>query len=441
MSDPFERLLAVPGSELARRLRAGLELVEAALRDAARTAPADDPGADVYPEVRDHLRGLLSLGPPQAWPPARGPFTVPPAPAVSPVSLVSPVFQVPRRRADAPAGVSPAGGGTGGGFSASRPDGGEFSANRPGDGGFSAERPRDGGFSAGRPGVVSGPTRHARDPRLELAEAFNESPEAAVWTGTHRGEAGEPDEIWRRFCLDLLRLPASVAHRWQSELSAYDGTGGDWIDLPASGTEAVLIPPWPAAGVPGLRLLRGAPLDPEVARALGDAPSARELGALCTLLLRLAELDGELLYWRALVTDSTPRLADHEPRRQLRLFLRRRLREYARAGSDDARLFRLIDVDEDLRSTVHLPIPASDSWWHGLWDSSWRLLTRARERVPGASLRRMELTGLQLAEVGRLTRDNIRVTGAGGIVLHCLRVYVKVNDDRRPGRVVYGAGS
>ncbi|GII90656.1 hypothetical protein [Sinosporangium siamense] len=79
MNDPFADLLRVPGSELARRLRAGLELIDAALRDGSTAA--GDPGAAHYPEVREHLLRLLA--PHSAAPaPAQPPAPVP-SPAVS----------------------------------------------------------------------------------------------------------------------------------------------------------------------------------------------------------------------------------------------------------------------------------------------------------------------------------------------------------------------
>ena len=411
--DPLSRLASVPGSELARRLRAGLELIDAALRDGyARND--EDPGSDVYPEVRAYLRRVLaeSGSAQDARRPrseGREPEDARPARAGRPgntAGLPSPPG-APGAGPDSAAGL-------------------ERSAG-PADARAVVSQ------SAGS-GVLSDPPGE----RLALLSAFTADAEAAGLLGDRRplAETGR-DEAWRRFCLDLLRLPAATARRWRDALAQIEASARpQWTDLPAVREPEILVQPWPEEKVIGLRLVSGVPPDPEVQQILGAAPQAAKIAALSSCMLALAAADGELRDPRK---HGMPRLAETQANELYRALLLRRLRDYAVAEAPAERLLRLVDLDEELCSPVHLPIPLRTSWWHAFWTACHGVLWAAKDGVAGADLRALDLPDTSVAGISEYTDRNVRVVGKNGLVLHSLRTYAEIDGQAYPGRVIYGS--
>ncbi|SDH93346.1 hypothetical protein SAMN05421505_12728 [Sinosporangium album] len=384
MNDPLAELLGVPGSELARRLRAGLELVDAALRDASTRD--GDPGADLYPEVGARLARLLSP------------------------SGQSPEGDTPAGTAPTPAEVR------------------HEPARRP--------TPQPARVDTG-PRAQPAP---AADPRLDLMERFAKATAEAFG---RRPAAAGPGPAWQRFCLDLLRLPAHEARRWRDEAVGLDpGDGAQWDTAPALAEPEPLIHPWPEQGVVGLKTTRGAHPPAELTTALGEAPGAPRLAVLGSLLLALAARDHELYDWASGAGERPLLLSDPQTRDMLRSRLLKRLEAYGRPGvAPEARLLRLVEVDEHLCSVVHLPLAAQESWWSRLWQASRAELTAMRRTVPGAVVRRFDAVGTRMDEIAGWTSGDVRVEGEDGRVLHCLRAYAEAGGKKKPGRVIFGARS
>lgn len=386
------RLLAAgDDSELARVTRAGLIGLQAMLADGVARCPAD-PGlaaaADLLGEL-DELLGKRAAG------------TRPAAAAERVTASAAPTPPVPAdRRTD------------------------------PGLGDLVAAFAAD-------PAV----TRAIDEPSLAALSAVSDP--AAAWLGFH-------------FC--LLRLAASTAASWRSKgapLAAEHGQT-DWQLLPGDG-DTVLVPPYlkdlagDAAPAAGYRTSPSAPLDADVAAAVGlgspgadSDPDAVTIARLSTLVLRLTELDDNLVLCLQAVLFKGSRRLDDELRKRYRAALLGRLREWTRTPARSAaRLEALLEVDEALNSLTHRPPPATTSWWAQLRQQSRDVVSQSADalRKAGTDAEVLPLS-LKYRDIKDLTDHNdVGVSSGGqpGDVLACLRLWARIEGRTLPGRVMYRA--
>ena len=200
----------------------------------------------------------------------------------------------------------------------------------------------------------------------------------------------------------------------------------------------------------GIRIARDAPVQGEVLDALGlsraagpeaDADAAK-LARLCSLVLRLTELDENLVVCLESVLFMGSKRMDDKYRQLYRADLLGRLREYARRepGSVD-RLEALIEIDEAINSLTHRPPAATGSWWAQLRQQSRQMAERAAEtlRQAGVDVEILPL-GLRYRDVRDFTAGNdvaSRTGGKPGDVLACLRLWIRIGGQTLPGRVMY----
>jgi hypothetical protein len=203
----------------------------------------------------------------------------------------------------------------------------------------------------------------------------------------------------------------------------------------------VLVAPAQGLGLPGLRESAEAAPASWITAAAPAAPPA--LHVLAGQLDRMIEIDAEVCH--ALEprrrTGFHP-LNDDTNRRDVRTDLRYTLEDLAAApAASVAALEALRRVDEVICSVVHVPPADPESWWGRLAARSRALLTQAaadlRRRGENVEIRAVPLG--DYAEHRDLIGSNIACPAPGhpeSEVLACLRVWLRVDNDRRLGRVV-----
>jgi len=267
----------------------------------------------------------------------------------------------------------------------------------------------------------------------------------------------DPAVRWLSFHLCLLRLAAPVAAAWRSKAAplAADHGPAAWQLLP--GDDAVLVPPCitdpPGGTAPaaGYRTAPSAPLDDEVAAAIGlgspgpdSDQDAMAIARLSTLILALAQLDDNLVVCLQAVLFKGSRRLDDELRKHYRAAMLGRLREWARTPPRSAaRLEALLEVDEALNSLTHRPPPPQTSWWAQLRRQSRQVVTRSASALRAAGTDAEVLSiGMKYRDIKDLTDHNdVGVSSGGqpGDVLACLRLWARIEGRTLPGRVMYRA--
>ena len=304
------------------------------------------------------------------------------------------------------------------------------------------------------PQHTAGPQSVARDPDRtvgrrsggdlrELVAAFRADPAVARVLGTPAAAAQGPDDpaAWAALWLSFLRLPDDVAAPWRTHavgLYPNDGSTG-WVELPGAGE--VLVAPAPGLGVPGVRE------SPDVGPAAWILATAPDVPAAVLVLIdqvdRMIEIDDGLHHaLESRRRTGFHRLADTANRRDLRNDLRYVLDDLAAtpAGSVAA-LEALRRVDEVLCSVVHVPPAVPESWWGRLAGRSRAVLLAAAAdlRARGEDVEVRAVPFGDYAEHRDLIGSNVACPAPGrpeSEVLACLRVWLRVGNDRRLGRVI-----
>ncbi|MER6127020.1 hypothetical protein ABT173_31410 [Streptomyces sp. NPDC001795] len=279
-----------------------------------------------------------------------------------------------------------------------------------------------------RPSV---PPLSAASPMRTLAEELAASAELADFAPGAVPPAPEgPDteeRVRRWFHLTLLRLPERHADAWRARATAVEAPAGEpWRTLRGWADE-MLFPP-PGDGRPGVRTVRDKTVEP---------------ADLAELVLSLAGYDEDLcLLLDGVWTGGSERLADPQVLEAYRGELTKRLELLQRSPQDGPERLRAgVSVDEALCSVTHLPPGAPGSWWSRLAEESHATVLEMGRRLRAAG-RNVEAV-LPARPYGRArshTRgDDIRlgVGGRPGDTLTCLRLWLRVDDQVFPGRVVH----
>jgi hypothetical protein len=296
----------------------------------------------------------------------------------------------------------------------------------------------------------------------DLVAAFVRDPVAAEYLDEQSlaalaGSPADSDALWRAVHLCLLRLPGPAADAWRAELAVFarpDTAGHAGGQTLPGELEATLVPAG-AQGAPrseGIRTSADGPVPGDVLAALGLAdtgrgggrPDTAELARLSALVLRLTELDDDLVLCLESVLYMGSRRLDDKYRRLYRADLLGRLREYARRdpGSASA-LEALVEIDEAVNSLTHRPPAAAGSWWARTRQQSRRMVERAAAALNenGADVEVLSI-GLRYRDVRDLTAGNdvaFRSGGKPGDVLACLKLWTRIDGRAIPGRVMYRA--
>lgn len=335
-----------------------------------------------------------------------------------------------------------------------------------------AEQKRD-------PAPFSASADPPRDPRQDLVDALTVL-EGELWreqarhlgkppakrrpAGAARPPAEQIAELWRRFHLALLRLPADARRTWRGRAGRTAADAGFAVGQRDSDNPDAVIPALPdglcdplllpldladpagAAARAAPDILRELALTPEETLALDPGDPRLEWAARADQALRLVELDPDLRV--ALVHDEQPGgLARREARETYRAALLGHLRSAGQGLQEegwtpDHRLGAAHELDMVLGGLVHARPAAPDSWWY-----EWRTRV-SRLLVPLAREARYEVIVQRLDE---LRRDALKdctvagtvkgVPGAGElevqwVVWTPLRPYGNLGDNRHRGRLV-----
>ncbi|MEU9284600.1 hypothetical protein AB0D57_07660 [Streptomyces sp. NPDC048275] len=240
-------------------------------------------------------------------------------------------------------------------------------------------------------------------------------------------EAGAEDRVRRWFHLTLLRLPERHAAPWRERaVQAEPPPDEPWRTL-RGWTDEILLPP-SGEGRPGIRTVRDKAVEPQ---------------DLARLVLTLAEYDEALcLLLAGLWTGGSERLADPAVLRAYRGELDKRLDLWGRSPQESTEQLRAgVSLDEALCSATHLPPGAQAGWWSRLAEESHATVLEMSRRL-GAAGRNVEavLPARPYGKARTHTRgDDIRlgVGGRPGDTFTCLRLWLRVDDQVFPGRVVY----
>ncbi|WP_158751621.1 hypothetical protein [Streptomyces bicolor] len=456
---PWEDLLRTEGSLLASVAAAGLDGLRGTLRAALVAAPADR-GADACTTLLHALERLLA----EAWQgePARPGVTQAGSPTAgvhqpgSPLTEAhqagSPPAGVPQA-GSLPAGFAQAGGLPAGVHQPGAPltqahqarslPAGYTQAVSPATGsptavGPTASAPQqadDPNGSAGPrvPPRPAAPPRTAAPAILGLAAELAGSPEVddfAIGAVPPAADGpGGTDRVRRWYHLTLLRLPDRHAGVWRTRAAEADPAPPEPWQQPLRGwADEILLPP-SDDGRRGIRTVRTKVTEPSDLAGLVLALLEHD-EALCLLL------DG---VW----TGGSTRLSDPQVSQAYRGELAKRLKSLERSPQGGTeRLRASVSVDEALCSVTHLPPGAPGSWWNRLAEESHAVpLDLCRQLLAAGRNVEAVLPPRSYRQARPHTRagDDIRlgVGGRPGDTLACLRLWLRVDDQVFPGRVVH----
>ncbi|MFG2552666.1 hypothetical protein ACGFWF_22320 [Streptomyces sp. NPDC048581] len=226
----------------------------------------------------------------------------------------------------------------------------------------------------------------------------------------------------------MLRLPDRHAGVWRTRAAEADPVARESWETLRGWADEVLLPP-SGDGRPGLRTERDKVTEPSDLAKLVLALHRHD-EALCLLLDRL---------W----TGGSTRLADPHVSQAYRTELAKRLQALERSPRDSTEQLRAsVAVDEALCSVTHLPPSAPGSWWNRLAEESHTAaLDLCRHLLAAGRNVEAVLPARPYRQARHHTRatDDIRlgVGGRPGDTLACLRLWLRVDDQVFPGRVVH----
>jgi len=275
------------------------------------------------------------------------------------------------------------------------------------------------------------PPRSVAAPILTLAEELAASAEVDDFApgavpSAPDGPGGE-DRVRRWYHLTLLRLPERHAAVWRARAAEADPPAQEpWRTLPGWADE-VLLPP-SGDGRPGVRTVR---------------EKATEPADLAELVLALQKHDEALrLLLDRLWTGGSDELTNPQVSGAYRRELTKRLDLLRHSPLDSTeRLRASVSVDEAICSVTHLPPGAPGSWWNRLAAESHNTALEMCRRLSAAG-RNVEaaLPARPYRQArGHTGTEDVRlgIGGRPGETLTCLRLWLRVDDQEFPGRVVY----
>jgi hypothetical protein len=322
---------------------------------------------------------------------------------------------------------------------------------QPFTGGTSSGAASGGAVSTRRSGLPEDPT----DPdgrgaalRPRMAELLDSGP-ARRYLGRLNLE-GNAEERWRQIHVAMLRLPRLVREDWFDRLGSMRTMSSDLRRVHTiDGESVVVIPGWPGGMSPTLHTERLTHL-PSVLEPLPLAVKPPGMfwrfADLVAQVLELSTWDTEL--HEAVTDPSRFRPLDTLERvEEYRKILIRKFKELAQASNPEQQLNRAVTLDEALRSLIHRPFSAGDSWWGILRSTSHRVVDEyarwsAEAHKLDAQVKLIDGGLFKDAVEERLVqeRGNIRMPGSAelhGTIAACLRLHLRVKNKSVPAKVIY----
>ena len=294
-------------------------------------------------------------------------------------------------------------------------------------------------------------------PLQALYDEFQGSRALEPYLGQVHLHSTEDAALWTEIQHLLLRVPAAIAQDWQDRvqhLVQVSGARSDgaallhalpWIapsaaDPTPTGTTVVYPGLSGSVQAAGLGLSPSVPIEPQL-----DLESTSDdlvtLAKIVTICLHFAEQPDPMLHHALQSLDSfglKPLTLMQERRKYVNALLDRFKRvQIAEKSQDVFAIFSArLDLDEAIHSLVYLPpVDRDTSWWGKLQQSARRtLMVKARQY----NIQVRALWG-SYAEVRKWSKNDLEIDigGIQGEVSACLRVYIKVNGDALPGRVIF----
>lgn len=298
--------------------------------------------------------------------------------------------------------------------------------------------------------------RRADRERLEIGiegvlDGFSSSRAVQSQLSTPPIPDGSLAQRWRWFHLALLRLPPEMARQWQVRVTgmvppSWTTPIDGWQQLAADVVDPVVLVP-AFDDEPGVVAMRNAPLDERVLTAFGDrAGKYFGIGVVASQMLWLAAEDQTSYY-----ASGDGLVQGQHGYTAYVMALQDKLTAFKTAelaGTDgESVVHRAAQLAEVLRSIVHRPFAAPNSWWSEARETAMSFVRdMAERRAPELRTRDLREFGsykdLMVAQESDADSD-IRLLVSNlnevGMIFDCLRPSV-VTDKAivRVGRVIYG---
>ncbi|TAE60104.1 MAG: hypothetical protein EAZ76_11985 [Nostocales cyanobacterium] len=284
----------------------------------------------------------------------------------------------------------------------------------------------------------------------ELRTSFENDLELKFYLGYAPLQSQNDSELWSEIHRKLLRVPEDVATIWRNralEIAQKVGVSQDYVNmehLPFARDEILYPGLSGAVEARGLCLSKKLLLKSEIA----ENYQSEELQLLAGFLLlyeKIIDIDPELHHaLKSVFSFDIVSLKSQPEQHQLYLqTLGDRLQRTQKAEENTDPIINLrawIDIDEAIHSLVFLPPAERYSWWGKLQQESRKSLKKVAHKAiqAGYDIKIKQLSGLY-ADICAYTKDDLQLDygGTPGEVLACLRLYVKINQEENPGRVIF----
>ncbi|MDB9373403.1 hypothetical protein [Nodularia sphaerocarpa] len=285
---------------------------------------------------------------------------------------------------------------------------------------------------------------------IHLRSAFANDAELRVYLGNSSLQSQTDAELWNEIHRKLLRVPENLAISWRQRALEFAQEIGALADnlhlhqLPFSRDEIIYPGLKGTVTTAGLCLSEKALLKTGI-NPVDDYGNLYSLAGFVHLFLRFMEIDPDLHHALKSVFsfDIMPLQSQPEQRIQYMNTLSDRWHRVQQTESNADELLSLrawIDMDEAINSLVFIPPVERYSWWGNLQQESRRILKKIAQTAinQGYDVKIRQLSGLY-ADVCNFSKDDLQLNcgGVPGEILTCLRVYVRINQEETPARVIF----
>ncbi|MBG1270137.1 hypothetical protein [Nostoc sp. WHI] len=280
-----------------------------------------------------------------------------------------------------------------------------------------------------------------------LREAFDSDSELNYYLGNSQLQSQTDSDLWNEIQRKLLRVPEDLAASWQQrtldmaqEIGAI-ADNSNLYQLPFIRDEIIYPGLSGTVQTQGLSLSQQALLNSQTSQS----NTSDLLAGFLHLYIKFIEIDPDLHHALKSVFsfDIISLHSKPEQKNQYINALSDRFGRTQKAEENADPLLTLrawIDMDEAIHSLVFVPPSERYSWWGKLQNESRRILKKVTDEAikTGNKVRIRQLSGIY-ADICASSKDDLQLDCGGipGEVLTCLRVYVQINQEESPGRVIF----
>lgn len=285
---------------------------------------------------------------------------------------------------------------------------------------------------------------------FELKQSFETDLELRFYLGYVPLQGENDSDLWAEIHRQILRLPEDLGTVWKKrclEIAQKVGATEDKMNLehfPFIRDEVIYPGLSGTVQAKGLCLSKRDFFKSEIA----EKYQSEELQLLAGFLLlyqKFIDLDPNLHHaFKSVFSFDIVSLSSQPEQKQLYLEAfgdRLQRTQKALENTDPLVILRAwLDIDEAIHSLVFLPPAERYSWWGKLQQESRRILKKLANQAieAGNEIKFKQLSGLY-SDVCSYTKDDLQLDygGTPGEVLACLRLYVKIEQEEIPGRVIF----